>query len=160
MLLNGSRLFSVFACSVGLMTLTACAMFFPSRPISDDIHMKNDESGVEILFCKSGDVEPVVISIGQQRMDGDLLPPSTSPVSVVEGDVVSLSRLTELSEDSERLGPVAAGDQLAISVRLDTGQGAPLVEAQFIVNAEEIDGFAQGLWLTPGGLLQSDPCSV
>lgn len=121
--------------------------------------MRNSEPGVEVLFCKSGDVEPIAISVGQQRMNGDLLPVSKTSVSVVAGDVVSLTQLTELSEGSERLGPVVAGDQLELSVRLDTGQGAPLVDAQFIVNTEEIDGFAKGLWLSPGGSLQSDPCS-
>jgi len=158
-LLNRSRLALALTGAAGMVSLTACAMFLPSRPITDEVHMRNGQSGVEVLFCETGEVAPIVISVGEQRMDGDLLPVSPSPVSVVAGRAVPLAELADLPEGSERLGSVAAGDQLELAVRLDAGQSAPLIEAQFLVSPEVIESFAQGFWLSPTGSLRADPCS-
>jgi hypothetical protein len=158
MLTTVARLGAGAATLVVALSMSGCAMFFPSRPISDDVHLRNSPDGVELMFCTSADLEPQVIGRSVSGSGSDLFPLSPVPVPVRAGDTVPLDSLTSLPEGSGSLAPLGVGERLSVSVVVDSGERRPLQTALFEITQEVLDGFDRGAWLTPAGVLQIAPC--
>ncbi|MEN9621121.1 MAG: hypothetical protein RL499_1314, partial [Actinomycetota bacterium] len=61
------RAFATVGALVALGAITGCAMFFPSRPLSDAIHIRNSPDSVDFMFCGTTTVDLQLLSRGVFR---------------------------------------------------------------------------------------------
>jgi hypothetical protein len=130
-------------------------MFFPSRPLSDAIHIRNSSDSVDFRFCGTTTVVFQVLSRGVFRGERVGLPVPQGVIAVEEGSPTSFSAVTSLPEGSPRLAPLEAEEQLDFSFRDD---GGVLHSGAFRLSPEILRGFEDGEWLATDGTMSNEPC--
>jgi hypothetical protein len=130
-------------------------MFFPSRPLSDAIHIRNSSDSVDFLFCDTTTVDFQLLSRGVFRGERVGLPVSRSVIDVEDGSPTSISAVTSLPENSPPLAPLEAEEQLDFSFRDD---GGVLHSGAFRLSPEILRGFEDGEWLATDGTMSTGPC--
>ncbi|UYN82876.1 MAG: hypothetical protein KIT89_09145 [Microcella sp.] len=138
-----------------LCAISSCTMFFPSRPLSDAIHIRNSAQSVDFMFCGTGTVDFGALSRGVFRGERDGLPLTPGVIEVEDGSPTSFSTLIALPEGSTHLAPLKPEEQLDFSFRDD---GGVLHSGDFLLTEEILVGFEDGDWLSTDGTLSSDPC--
>lgn len=149
------RAFSAAGALLALGAVTGCAMFFPSRPLSDAIHIRNSSDSVDFLFCDNTTVDFQLLSRGVFRGERVGLPVIQGVIDVDGGSSTSFSAVTSLPEGSPRLEPLEAEEQLSFSFRDHDGV---LHSGDFRLSDETLLGFQDGLWLATDGTMSAEPC--
>ena len=140
---------------VAVSAITGCAMFFPSRPLSDAIHLRNSSDSVDLMFCGTATVEFQRLSRGEFGGDRVSFPVAPGIVDVEEGVPTPVDAVVSLPEGSLQLAPLAAQEQVGFSFRDDDGV---LHSGDFRLSEEIVRGFQNGSWLSTDGTLSADPC--
>ncbi len=147
--------FSAVGALLMIGAISGCAMFFPSRPLSDAIHGRNSSDSVDLVFCGTTTVDFQLLSRGVFRGERVGLPVVQGVIDVEVGSATSLSAVTSLSESSPHLAPLDADEQLGFSFRDEDGV---LHSGDFRLSEEMLLGFQDGMWLSTDGTLSSEPC--
>lgn len=150
---RGAR--STIAVIATMGALAGCAMFFPSRPLSEAMHIRNSPDSVEVLFCDISSVEFGSLSRGEFRGERVRLSVVQSVLEVDARTPTPISTLVGPLEDPSRLLPLQADEQFGFSFRDDAGV---LHSGDFQLSDEIVGRFDEGLWLSTDGTLSIDPC--
>lgn len=144
------------------LALASCVPVFPSVQLSEELHVRNTDEGVEVLFCSAGEFSASVIGrslVGSN--DGELLPVSPQRFTVESGQVFALGALTTLATTSPLLVPLKEGERLGLTMPFwePDGEGPVNVKGEFHVTANTIVGFERGEWLSSSSSMSVDPCA-
>jgi hypothetical protein len=160
MLRQRRSLLLIAACFAVALSLASCSRIFPSLPVSEEIHVRNGELEVEFLVCQAGEIQPTYISRVDVEKNETRLP-ALALVNVEAGGVYGLGQFVDESIQSTQAAPLLAGERVNFSFELldDFDRQSQLtIRTVFIVDDEAINGFAEGLWLSPSGVLAKTPC--
>lgn len=149
------RVFSAVGVLLALGAITGCAMFFPSRPLSDAIHIRNSSDSVDLLFCGTMTVDFQLLSRGIFRGERVGLPVAPGVIEVDEASATPFSAVTTLPEGSSHLLPLEAEEQVGFSFR---DEDRVLHSGDFQLSEEILLGFEDGNWLATDGTLSIEPC--
>jgi hypothetical protein len=152
------RKLQLAALAVLAIGLSGCSTFFPSRPLSDSIFVRNTTATVEVMICASAEVKPLIVGRGPQGTSSELLPLVTDALLVDDGVGFSLVSLTTLPIDSPFISPLDASERLGLTLQIQEGDRRYRMEGEFRVSEDVLAAFSRGEWLSASGGLQSDPC--